>query len=223
MAVIHETTMVPTKVELLTSWLPTRSWYRGDAVPVLDRVGGFRLDDPDGEVGIEFMAVTDSSGDEPVTYQVPFAYRGAPLDGAEHALIGTSMHGVLGQRWLYDGTRDPVVVAQILALLEGTAQPQAQHDSGKIDESVAVVTPEIAVPALGSEPVSAEDGSARTDIMVGARVPGSTAIVRINRILRPGDAQSERAGAGHVSAPWRLPDGSSARGVFLTFAGHAED
>lgn len=223
MAVIHETTMVPTKVELLASWLPTRSWYRGGARPVLDRVGGFRLDDPDGEVGIEFVAVTDSSGDEPVTYQVPFAYRGAPLDGAEDALIGTSMHGVLGQRWLYDGTRDPVVVAQILALLEGTAQPQAQHDSGKPDESVAVVTPEIEVPALGSEPVSAEDGSSRTDIMVGARVPGSTAIVRINRILQPGGEQSERAGAGHVTAPWRLPDGSSVHGVFLSFAGHAED
>ncbi|WP_405163881.1 1,4-alpha-glucan branching protein [Nocardia sp. NBC_01499] len=222
MAVIHETTMVPTKVELLASWLPTRPWYRGGATPVLTRVGGFRLDDPDGAVGIEFLAVTDGSRDESVTYQVPFAYRGAPLEGAEDALIGTSMHGVLGQRWLYDGTRDPVVVAQILALLGGTALPQAQYDSGAVDESVAVTTPDIAVPALGSEPVTAEDGSVRTDIMVGAQVPGSTAIVRVNRILRPGDESSERPGAGHVTVPWKLPDGSSVRGVFLSFDGHAE-
>ncbi|PXX70821.1 hypothetical protein DFR70_101242 [Nocardia tenerifensis] len=222
MAVIHETTMVPTKVELLKAWLPTRTWYRGGDTPVLRRVGGFRLDDPDGEVGIEVVAVTDSSADEPITYQVPFAYRGAPLEGAEDALVGTSTHGVLGQRWLYDGTRDPVVVAQILALLSGAVRAQAQHESSTVDESVTVTVPDIAVPALGSEPVSAEDGSTRTDIMVGARVPGSTAIIRINRILRPGDASSESPGAGHVTAPWRLPDDTEVRGVFLTFAGHEE-
>ncbi|WP_107656606.1 maltokinase N-terminal cap-like domain-containing protein [Nocardia suismassiliense] len=222
MAVIHETTMVPTKVELLASWLPTRSWYRGSARPVLQRTGGFRLDDPAGEVGIEFMVVTDTSVEEPVTYQVPFAYRGAPRDGAEDALIGTSMHGVLGKRWLYDGTRDPVVVAQILALLGGSAQPQAQHASATVDESVAVSTPDIAVPTLESEPVVAEDGSSRTDIMVGAQVPGSTAIVRVNRVLQPGDESSDRAGAGHVTASWQSPDGTSVRGVFLSFEGHVE-
>jgi hypothetical protein len=30
--------------------------------PELARAGGFRLDDPQGEVGIEFMVVTDGSG-----------------------------------------------------------------------------------------------------------------------------------------------------------------
>ena len=29
MAVIHRTTLKPTKLELLTSWLPSRPWYRG--------------------------------------------------------------------------------------------------------------------------------------------------------------------------------------------------
>ena len=29
-----------------------------------DRIGGFRLDDPAGEVGIEFLAVTDGSGEQ---------------------------------------------------------------------------------------------------------------------------------------------------------------
>ncbi|WP_378729500.1 1,4-alpha-glucan branching protein [Nocardia brasiliensis] len=223
MAVIHETTMVPTKTELLSSWLPTRSWYRGDARPVLHRVGGFRLDDPDGEVGIEFMVVTDSSGEQPVTYQVPFGYRGAPLDGAEDALVGTSMHGVLGQRWLYDGTRDPVVVAQILALLAGTAQAQAQNDSATVDRSVAVTIADVAVPALGSGPVAAEDGATGTDIAVGMQVPGNTAIIRVNRILRPVTESAEPVGAGQVIAPWRLPDGTRARGVFLTLNGTADE
>jgi len=37
---------------------------------------------------------------------VPLTYRGAPLDGAEDALVGTTEHGVLGRRWVYDGTRE---------------------------------------------------------------------------------------------------------------------
>ncbi len=61
-ATIHKTTLSPSKLELLSSWLPTRAWYRGAAEPVLSRAGGFRLDDPEGEVGMEFMVVVDSSG-----------------------------------------------------------------------------------------------------------------------------------------------------------------
>lgn len=95
MAVIHHTTMTPGKLELLTTWLPTRPWCRGNGrAPELSKAGGFRLDDPAGAVGIEFMLLNDSAG--PTTYHVPLTYRDAPLDGADDALIGTSMHGVLG-------------------------------------------------------------------------------------------------------------------------------
>ncbi|WP_069161163.1 maltokinase N-terminal cap-like domain-containing protein [Nocardia altamirensis] len=205
MAVIHQTTIVPSKDELLTAWLPTRAWYQGAGQPVVRRVGGFRLDDPEGEVGIEFIVVQDTSGEQPVTYQVPFAYRGAALAGAEEALVGTAMHGVLGKRWFYDGTRDPVVVAQILALLAGKVQPQAQHDSGAVDQSVAVAADEIVGGA--AESASATDGPTSTDITVGDR------LVRVERILRAGSAPAR---TGHVTAPWRLPDGGTARGVFLT-------
>ena len=122
MAVIHHTTLSPTKLELLAEWLPSRPWYQGaTGTTGLAKAGGFRLDDPEGEVGIEFMVVTDAAGDEPVTYLVPLTYRGAPLDGAGYALIGTSEHGVLGPRWIYDGAHDPVLFDQLLALLEGRA------------------------------------------------------------------------------------------------------
>lgn len=79
MAIIHRTTLKPTKLELLTTWLPTRPWYEGGAgAPELTKAGGFRLDDPEGEVGIEFMAAMDTSGPHPVTYLIPLTYRGAP-------------------------------------------------------------------------------------------------------------------------------------------------
>lgn len=33
MAVIHQTTMKPNKVELLTAWLPSQPWYLGADAP----------------------------------------------------------------------------------------------------------------------------------------------------------------------------------------------
>lgn len=106
MAVIHETTISPAKLALLAAWLPGRRWYIGTGrAPGLVRVGGFRLDDPRGEVGIEFMAVTDNSPGGAMTYHVPMTYRGDAFDGIGGALIGTAEHGVLGRRWIYGGAR----------------------------------------------------------------------------------------------------------------------
>lgn len=135
MSIIHRTTVTPTKLELLSGWLPTRSWYQGSPASAAEPVkaGGFRLDDPAGEVGIEFMVVTDG----PVTYHVPLTYRGSPLDGADDALIGTMEHGVLGKRWAYDGTHDPVLVTALLALTQGTAVPQMQNVNDTPDPTVA--------------------------------------------------------------------------------------
>jgi len=130
MAIIHKTTLVPGKLDLLAGWMPAQPWYAGmGREPALAKAGGFRLDDPEGEVGIEFMVVTDGSGDGAVTYQVPLTYRSAALPGAGASLIGTSEHGVLGRRWIYDGTGDPVLVAHLVALIQGEAEPQAQSPS----------------------------------------------------------------------------------------------
>lgn len=115
-AIIHNTTMSPGKLDLLRDWLPVQPWYLASGRgPELARVGGFRLDDPGGEVGIEFMAVTDGSGPGAVSYQVPLTYRAGAFAGADGGLIGTAEHGVLGRRWIYDGTCDPVLVAQLVA------------------------------------------------------------------------------------------------------------
>ncbi len=137
MAEIHATTMAPTKHELLAGWLPEQPWYiPGAAGPDLAKAGGFRQDDPAGEVGIEFMFVLDSAAGS-VVYQVPATYRDAPVDGLEHALIGTSVHGVLGRRWIYDGAHDPVLLAQLLGLLRGEVVAQAQSVSHTTDPSVS--------------------------------------------------------------------------------------
>ncbi|MFB6838389.1 1,4-alpha-glucan branching protein [Streptomyces sp. NPDC056361] len=218
MAVIHHTTMQPTKLELLTEWLPTRAWYTAtDGGPRPAKAGGFRLDDPAGEVGIEFMAVTDGTEDGAVVHLVPMTYRGAPLEGAEHALIGTSEHGVLGTRWIYDGTHDPVLVAQLYALLAGRAEAQHQSVDDTPDPTVAATLAASAASADAAdaaELVRATDGPDHTDIVV--RTPGTPAgtglTLRVRRVLRPGPDTTPAA--GRVTAEWRLPDGTTARGSY---------
>lgn len=185
MASIHRTTMTPTKLELLTDWLPKQSWYVGDAAtPELVKAGGFRLDDPAGAVGIEFMVVVDASAQEPVAYLVPMSYRDAALDGAPaEALIGTSEHGVLGTRWIYDGVHDPVLMAQLGALLRGEAIPQQQSESDTPDPTVTVHG---------------------TDV-------GDGLDVEVNRVL--GQAEASQGSSRHVVAGWTWPNGTAARGV----------
>jgi hypothetical protein len=186
MSIIHRTTLTPTKLELLTDWLPKRSWYQGSGSPELTKAGGFRLDDPAGEVGMEFMAVTDTSGERAVTYHVPLAYRGAPLPEApDDALIGTTVHGVLGERWVYDGAQDPVLTAQLTALLKGEVPAHAQSIDGALEPAVY----------------------ARLDA-------DATARPEIVRVLEPGGAAPGTA--GEVSAEWLRADGSPVRGVFVT-------
>jgi len=191
MAIIHRTTLTPGKLELLAAWLPAQPWYADQGrAPQLARAGGFRLDDPEGEVGIEFMVATDGGGDAAIAYLVPMTYRGAALDGADEALIGTTEHGVLGRRWIYDGISDPVLLGQLDALVLGQAQPQMQGVSETPDPTVTCV------------PLSA-DGAG-----------GGQLVVAINRVL---EAEAD-AGVtpGRLYAGWRLPDGTTVRGCLAS-------
>ncbi|MEW1636530.1 1,4-alpha-glucan branching protein [Streptomyces sp. NPDC093801] len=208
MAVIHRTTMKPGKRELLTGWLPTRPWYAGaSAAPELVAAGGFRLDDPEGEVGIEFMLVTDVCDAEPVTYLVPLTYRGAPLEGAGEGLVGTSEHGVLGTRWIYDGAHDPVLTERLLALLRGAAEPQQQSVSDAPDPTVVPETAEDALPA-GAAVVAVEDGPEGTRLAVEAG--GRRLALELVRVLEAG--RTDPGVLGRVTAGWELPDGTRPRG-----------
>lgn len=212
MAIIHRTTLTPTKMELLSGWLPSRPWYLGPAgAAEPDKAGGFRLDDPDGEVGIEFMVATDRAGERPVTYHVPLTYRAAPLEGADDALIGTAEHGVLGKRWVYDGTHDPVLVHQLVALIQGGAVPQAQSQNDTADPTVLVQAATGA--ALVPAGFSVSDGPDGTLLRIEAGAAGDLA-VSVSRVLVP--AAGELDGLGYVTAPWHRPDGTTTRGVFAT-------
>ncbi|MFE0808497.1 1,4-alpha-glucan branching protein [Streptomyces sp. NPDC058848] len=213
MAVIHHVALKPTKLDLLTSWLPSRPWYSGGpGEPELAKAGGFRLDDPQGEVGIEFVVVTDTSDAQPTAYLVPLTYRGAPLDGAEHSLVGTMEHPVLGRRWAYDGCHDPVLVAQLLALVAGRVQAQDQNSSDTPDR-------EVTRSCTADGPAPTDFSATAVDDQEGTvlSAPDGPAL-RLHRVLR---AAPENAPVlppevtGHVAGAWHMPDGSRARGLFV--------
>jgi hypothetical protein len=113
--------------------------------------------------------------------------------------VGTSHHGVLGTRWIYDGARDPVLLTQLGELIQGRAEAQAQGQSNTPDPTVH----SHAVPGAGG-------------------APGAGLDITIVRVLVPADASSGTdpgsAGVGHVSAAWTAADGSLVRGVVAVAA-----
>jgi len=113
MALLYAAQLSPTKPELIAAWLPTSPYYDG-ATASIEPVGAYRFDDPDGEVGIEVHLVRDADG---TLYQVPLTYRAAPLPDGRPA--GEMDHSVLGRRYVYDATTDPVFVQQLLDTVFG--------------------------------------------------------------------------------------------------------
>ncbi|MEP6649663.1 MAG: phosphotransferase [Lapillicoccus sp.] len=209
-AEIHQTTLQPTKLELLTNWLPRQRWYASKGrTPVLRKLGGFRLDDPAGQVGIEVMVVADECGPQPVVYQVPMTYRGAPLAGAEHALIGTTEHGVLGARWVYDAPHDEVFAAQLVALIQGQVKAQAQSQSDTPDPTVQGHAVDADVVTLASSAVMRGEQSNTSIVCHVLAASGAAAkpvIVKVFRTLHPGEnpdvvVQSALTEAGSTQVP----------------------
>ena len=210
MAEIHNTTLQPSKLELLTSWLPEQRWYAAKgSTPVLKKLGGYRLDDPAGRVGIEVLIVADESGRQPVVYQVPLTYRGAPLPGADDALVGTTEHGVLGTRWVYDAPHDEVFAAQLLALIQGQAEPQAQSTSNTPDTTVERHATDREIVTLRSASVLRGEQSNTSVICEVVDRSGTGApplIIKLFRSLYPGDnpdvvVQSALTEAGSTQVP----------------------
>jgi hypothetical protein len=110
-AIVHKATLTPGKQELLKSW-SERARGTGAALEI---IGSYRFDDPAGQVGVEAFLLR--LGED--VLHLPLTYRAAPLVGADADLIGTSDHSVLGTRWVYDGTHDPVAVSCFERALSG--------------------------------------------------------------------------------------------------------
>ena len=204
-----EAALDPPLPHLLHGWMPAQRWYpaKGRGVS-LRSVGTYRLEDPDGEVGLEVHLVGLDSGDRLDVVQVPLTFRGAPLEGHEHALIGTTTHSTLGERWVYDGVHDPVFVRAWLALVADQAQVPGAAGTLSDAPDAPRVDPTAAAKVLSGE-------QSNTSVVVGAGAPDPL-IVKLFRVLSDGPnpdvevtSALSRAGvravprvAGWVSGEW---------------------
>ena len=152
MGLVHaRATITPSKQKLVEAWLPTRSvGFRPQTTVESRRI---RFDDPDGEVGVETILWRTGKR---ILLQVPFTYRAAPLAGAEEFLVGTADHSVLGPRWVYDGSADPVWAAtsRPRSFTGGTQAQMVIEDGEFIDVPSRMVhgsgTTGAAVPTIAS-------------------------------------------------------------------------
>ncbi len=210
MALIHKATLAPTKLELLTDWLPSRPWFAGaDPKAGLRQVGAYRFDDPAGQVGLEAILLQTDAG---TVLQAPLTYRAAPRAGAEEHLIGTMEHSVLGTRWVYDACGDPVwATALATSVLTGSPQAEEKVDHGGHLESRE---PTVKVSASGAmdlqiaalESVTCHDESQTTVItadgleLVVVRVIGAEVATTHTLTGRWSEGEAILAGVSPVSS-----------------------
>lgn len=149
MAILHQASLSPTKLELVTAQLDLLGWGAG---PVT-LIGGYRFDDPEGEVGVEGLIAL--RGGE--AYHVPLTYRGAPVEAAEAGLLATMDHSVLGTRWVYDAAHDPVALACFQRALAGEQTQAVLELYDAHEHLVEVRTPLVTVSVDNAGPVALED------------------------------------------------------------------
>jgi hypothetical protein len=197
MALIHRATLTPSKIELLRAWLPGRPW--GAGAGDVEQLAAYRFDDPRGEVGLESFLLRTGDGQ---VLHVPLSYRGAPLDGAEDFLVGTTEHSVLGTRWVYDACADPVYVAALAtAVLTGGTQVEELVD---VDGRLVPREPSATVQGSGSsrDPVTVSGLRCRDGVDVTV-VEAGDLVVEVMRVVGAAVERSE-------TLVGRWPDGGPA-------------
>jgi predicted trehalose synthase len=234
--IYHDAVLDPTKVELVAGWIGAQRWYTGKGrTPSLRRVGGFRFEDPDGQVGMETLLLADSAHEPPVIYQVPLTYRGAPLPDGQDALLGTIEHSVLGTRWVYDAPHDPTYAMLLVGTILGSRDSRdAEGSPGSNEIARGHSTGRVTGTVHSSTVLVGEQSN--TSIICRLRGPEGEPveplIVKVFRTLQAGEnpdvvvqsalteAGSHRVPTsfGHLAGGWDAVDGSGAEHGHLAFA-----
>lgn len=195
---MNETALTPPLGDLLRGWLPRQRWFPvKSAAFTLVRAGGLVLEDHTDDVGLEVFlgAVTSrmaGGGSRTDVVQVPLSYRGAPLVGAEQALIGHCIHSELGNRWIYDAIHDPVFISEWLELIRNEGVSSAGQATGHLAHSghrfpTVAGTVRVLSGEQSNSSVIVDDG-------------GSAAIVKFFRVLSEGRNPEVELGAALTAA-----------------------
>ncbi|MGC5628358.1 1,4-alpha-glucan branching protein GlgB [Georgenia sp. Z1344] len=189
-------TVTPGFETFLPPWIARQRWYRGGADPVLSKVGSARLEDPDGEVGIEWWMLRDDAGPERVVYLVPLTYRGEPL-ADDAGLVARTTHSELGERWIYDAPQDPLFGRLVLGAIAGDV------DAPGLDAEPADTA---TLPAGDGRLLTGEQSNSSIVVGPAAGQDAAPVIVKVFRVLDAGanpDAELTAAvsGAGSTAVP----------------------
>jgi 1,4-alpha-glucan branching enzyme len=212
-----QSTLNPSMAELLRAWLPRQRWFPVKSGEfTLSPVGGVRLDDGSGGVGLEvFLAAvtypTADGGSRTDVVQVPLSYRVDPMPGKESALVGEGGDPVQGRRWIYDAVHDPVFVSAWLELMRrGGTSPEGQAVGHLVPSDYRLPTATGTVKVLSGE---------QSNSSVIVHDGGSAAIVKFFRVLSEGRNPEVEIGAaltqastfevpatlGWVTGEWQAP------------------
>lgn len=112
-AEILKAELTPGKQEVLRAWWPNFA-----------ELGAFRLVDPAGEVGIDFVIGRDGIDR---LIQLPVTYRSEPLPSG---LVGTMDHSLLGTRYVTRALHDPVAVGEVVRVILA-GDTEAERSDGK--------------------------------------------------------------------------------------------
>jgi len=167
MAIVYRATLTPSKPEFIESWLDQQAWGGSGGIDIL---GSYRFDDPEGRVGIETFLVRRAGR----VLHVPMTYRDAPLETADAELVEQVEHSVLGTRWIYDATTDPVGLGCFARTLAGEQQ-QATHEIYRDGEYLGVDEPEVRLRRETGEP--GDSGELRIAHMLDDTLTGAERLV----------------------------------------------
>ncbi|MYM18603.1 hypothetical protein GSY69_01055 [Brevibacterium sp. 5221] len=218
MAIIYEADLSPTKLEAISRWLPQQAWAGLSDQPQLELVSSYRFDDPAGEVGAEVHLVRAADCPERLI-QVPLTYRPAPVPDLEAALVSQMDHSILGRRWIYDGTADPVFAAELLRSIvesDTSADEWVQKDSGEERRDDVAEARGTGAPGvhLGTGPAGAAGGSGPRALPAVQETDGAALIAfdghRIALFRFPEAAGGDALSAESHALRVRLPEGQGA-------------
>ncbi|MGB5951133.1 MAG: 1,4-alpha-glucan branching enzyme, partial [Ornithinimicrobium sp.] len=216
---------------VIAPWLANQRWYTGKGqTPDLTVVASITMSQRGGvadggsALTISTHVFLDSSGEEPVLYQIPLTYRRTVQPALAQALVTTtSTHSV------YDAPHDPAYVQAVLDQIEAEQHVGASGEAAGITghrPSRASVPMEVARASVLRGEQSNTSIIVRPRTLTGESVSPPPCIVKIFRVVQAGDnpdvvVQGALADAGsrvvptplgHLAGTWSDPSGATAHG-----------
>ncbi|QHC59259.1 phosphotransferase [Rathayibacter sp. VKM Ac-2760] len=189
-------------IDRAAAWVADQRWYASKGRrPELEIRGEWRLAGADGDVVVHL--VIDRAGSSPVLYQVPVTVRSAPVAGLEDALIESD-----GERFVYDGPRDPLFARALFELIADGGSSDAEGALGGA-RAEGHRQPGAEIGAFASSRILSGEQSNTSIIVQTTAADGSAGtpvIVKVFRALHHGEnpdvtVQSALNAAGSLLVP----------------------